>query len=87
MYLLIYLTTVSLITFIAFGVDKRKAKKGKFRISEKRLISLALIGGSVGALFGMYTFRHKTKVNKFRFGVPCILILQIAIIALAYYFV
>ncbi len=85
MYLAIYLGVISFFAFLAFGIDKHKAKKGKFRISERRLLSLALIGGSVGALFGMYLFHHKTKVNKFRIGIPCILILQIAIVALAYY--
>ncbi len=87
MYIIIYLSVLSLLTFIAFGIDKRKAVKGKYRISERRLLSLCLIGGSIGGLFGIYVFRHKTRVNSFRFGVPCIIILQIGVIALAYYLI
>ena len=58
---IIYVILINIITFIAYGIDKRKAKKNRFRIKEATLFTIALIGGSVGALFGMYTFRHKTK--------------------------
>ena len=60
-------------------VDKHKARKKRWRIPERTLIGSALLGGSVGALLGMYTFRHKTRHLKFTLGVPTILIAQIAL--------
>lgn len=74
--MLIYLTFVNIITFIIYGVDKWKAKNNQWRIPEKRLLFLAVIGGSVGALAGIYIFHHKTLHKKFTIGVPVILILQ-----------
>ena len=74
------LFTINLIAFIVMGVDKSKAKKGKWRISEKTLISIAIIGGSCGMLIGMYYFRHKTKHNLFTIGIPIILTIQIILI-------
>ena len=79
--LLIYITLVSVITFIVFGIDKLKAKKSWWRIPESTLMILAIIGGSIGALFGMYVFHHKTLHKKFTIGIPMILILQIAVTA------
>ena len=76
--LLIYITLVSVITFIVFGIDKLKAKKSWWRIPESTLMVLAVIGGSIGALLGMYVFHHKTLHKKFTIGIPVILILQIA---------
>ena len=73
----VYLFVVNLITFILFAVDKYKSKKSKWRISERTLIGIALIGGSVGALMSMNAFRHKTKHKKFTIGVPLILVAQI----------
>ncbi|MDE6893461.1 MAG: DUF1294 domain-containing protein [Lachnospiraceae bacterium] len=61
------------------GIDKYKAKKRAFRIPEATLFIIATIGGSVGSLIGMYTFRHKTRHRKFVIGMPLILILQIAL--------
>ena len=60
-YFIIYLIIINLIAFIAMYLDKRKARYGKWRIPEQSLFILALIGGSIGAIIGMYTFRHKTK--------------------------
>lgn len=77
--LLIYLAVINAVTFLLYGIDKLKAKKNAWRIKESTLLLAALIGGSVGALAGMYTFRHKTKHLKFKIGVPLILILQIAV--------
>lgn len=57
----VYLIILSLITFIAYGADKRKAKKGKWRISEKTLLSLSFFGGAIGGIWGMKQFHHKTK--------------------------
>ena len=76
--LLVYLAVVNLITFIMFGVDKRAAIKGKQRTRESTLLFFAFIGGSVGALFAMKLFRHKTRKPKFTVTIPFMLILQIA---------
>ena len=78
--IIIYLIVMNLITFLAMYIDKRKAKKGKWRISETALFVLALIGGSIGGIAGMYTFRHKTKKKRFTIGFPVILVLQIVVI-------
>lgn len=76
-YLIIYLIVINLVAFLAMYVDKRKAKYGKWRIPEQTLFILALIGGSIGAIAGMYIFRHKTKKLRFSVGFPVILVLQI----------
>ncbi len=68
---------LNLWTFFAFGVDKRKAKKGRWRISEKTLLLLAVLGGSAGAWLGMKVWRHKTLHKKFRYGIPLIFFLQL----------
>jgi len=77
-YLLIYLMIINIIAFAAMGIDKLKAAKGRWRISEKALFLLAAAGGSIGSIAGMFTFRHKTKHLSFRIGLPAILILQCA---------
>ena len=74
-----YFLLVNIVAFIAFGVDKFKAKKNRSRIPEFTLLLLAAIGGSVGALLGIKVFRHKTLHAKFKFGVPAILVVQIVI--------
>lgn len=74
-----YLILVNIIAFAAFGIDKRKAVKHKYRISEATLLGLALIGGSAGALAGMYLFHHKTKKLLFR-AIPMLLAVQIALL-------
>ena len=76
--ILLYLLLVNAIAFLLMLADKRKAQKKLWRIPESTLLLSAAIGGSIGALAGMYTFRHKTKHLKFTLGVPAILILQIA---------
>jgi uncharacterized membrane protein YsdA (DUF1294 family) len=75
-----YFLLVNLIGFGSMGIDKRKAVKGTFRIPEANLFIIALIGGSIGSICGMYTFRHKTRKWYFVYGMPTILILQIALI-------
>ena len=82
MLLTIYLILVNAVAFLLMLIDKQKAKKKKWRIPEATLIGSAAIGGSIGALAGMYTFRHKTKHLKFTLGVPAILFLQIAAVLL-----
>lgn len=74
--LLVYLLIISIISFICMFIDKQRAVKHKWRISEYTLISLAIIGGSFGILCGMYTFRHKTKKSKFKIGIPIIIFIQ-----------
>ena len=74
-----YLILVNIIAFITIYIDKKKAIKHKWRIKESTLFLLSIIGGSLGTLLGMYTFRHKTKHKKFTFGIPLIMILQILI--------
>lgn len=78
--LIIYVAFISVITFFVFGIDKLKAIKDKWRIPEKALFLLSIIGGSVGGLLGMYIFRHKTQKPAFKFGIPAILIVQIVLI-------
>ena len=77
--LLIYLLAVNLLAFAFYGIDKRKAKKNAWRISEKVLFLVPLLGGSLGAWAGMKVFHHKTKHWYFRFGIPAIFILQLAL--------
>lgn len=67
-----------------YGIDKWKAQRKRWRISEKMLFLLAIIGGSLGALAGMYTFHHKTLHKKFVIGVPLILVIQVIIFYLYY---
>jgi uncharacterized membrane protein YsdA (DUF1294 family) len=76
----IYIILINLIAFVVFGIDKRKARNGQWRVPESTLFILAIIGGSIGALLGMLVFRHKTKHRKFTIGIPLILALQIALL-------
>lgn len=80
-----YLLIVNLVTWILYGVDKRKAIKGAWRIPEKTLILSAVIGGSVGALAGMMMFRHKIRKVKFMVGVPVIFVIQCIALAFVVY--
>jgi uncharacterized membrane protein YsdA (DUF1294 family) len=73
----IYLLLINALAFLLMLIDKYKAKKNLWRIRESTLLLIAVIGGSIGALAGMYTFRHKTKHLKFTLGIPVILVLQI----------
>ena len=75
--LVIYYLLITVVTFAAYGIDKRKAIKNQWRIPEKVLISLAFLGGFLGAIMGMSVFRHKTKKLKFLFCVPALLLLWI----------
>ena len=77
--LLVYLAVMSLIAFAAFGLDKFKAKTNRWRIPERTLFLLAILGGGVGAFLGMKVFRHKTWHSQFVFGIPAIMILQLAL--------
>lgn len=81
--IMIYLLVINLIGFFIMWLDKRKAKYGRWRIPEKTLFLITLLGGGIGTISGMYTFRHKTKKLKFTVGLPAIFILEI--IAIIYF--
>lgn len=78
--ILLYLLIINALAFLLMLADKRMAQKNLWRIPESTLLTAAAFGGSIGALAGMYTFRHKTKHLKFTLGVPLILIVQIAFV-------
>lgn len=83
-YLAYYLLAINAVTFIVYGIDKykaKKAKKAKWRISEATLLLLAVLGGSIGAWIGMKVWHHKTMHKKFKYGIPAILLIQIALMA------
>lgn len=78
--IIVYLLSINLIGLLVMYIDKKKAKYGRWRISEKTLLIVALLGGSIGTITGMYWFRHKTQKLKFTLGFPTILISEIIII-------
>ena len=84
LYITVFLLSVNVIAFFMYGIDKWKAKKDKWRTSEATLLWLAIIGGSIGAWLGMKVWHHKTMHKKFRYGLPLIIIVQIALIIFAY---
>lgn len=75
--LTIYLIAINIATFFVYGIDKWKARRSKWRIPESTLLTLAVLGGSIGAFIGMRTWHHKTMHNKFKYGVPLIINLQV----------
>lgn len=79
--IIVYLVCVNLIAFAAFGVDKSRARRGAWRISESALLFLAAVGGSIGAFVGMRVFHHKTRKPLFSVGIPVLLIAHVAIAA------
>ena len=78
--LLKYLLAVNVLTLIVYGLDKWKARRGCWRVPEATLLGLAAVGGSVGAWLAMQLFRHKTQKKKFRYGVPVLFVLQVAVV-------
>ena len=76
-----YLLAINVVAFIMYGIDKYKAKKAKWRISEATLLLLDVLGGSIGAWMGMKIWHHKTMHKKFKYGLPAILLIQIALMA------
>jgi len=81
-YLAGALAAVNLAAFLTFGADKLRAKRGRWRVPEKTLFLLALLGGGLGATLGMFVFRHKTRHWYFRLGLPAILLAQLALLVL-----
>ena len=84
-WLLYCLAAVNMVTFLAYGLDKWKARQGKWRIPEAMLLWLAVLGGSPAALAAMRLFHHKTLHKKFRYGVPAILLVQLAVAVYYWY--
>ena len=78
--IIIYFIVINLIAFLAMLIDKKKAEHSRWRIKESTLLILALIGGSIGEIVGMYVFHHKTQKPRFFIGVPVIIVLQILMI-------
>ena len=81
-----YVCVINIVAYVMYGMDKKKAINKQWRIPEKTLLGIALIGGSVGSLLGMKQFHHKTKHPKFYIGVPVIIIIQLAAIFFLYIF-
>ena len=80
-YSMYYLFAINIVSFFLYGIDKYKAKKNKWRISEATLLMITVIGGSIGAWAGMRLWHHKTMHKKFKYGIPLIIIMQIALVA------
>ena len=79
-YILVgYILIINMLTFIVFVVDKKRAVKNRWRISEKTLMTMTVIGGSFGALLSMSMFRHKTRKPLFKYGVPLVMIVELVI--------
>lgn len=82
--IIIYVVVINLVTFLAMGIDKWKAKRGAWRIKESTLFLLVLLGGGIGGIAGIYTFRHKTQKAYFKYGFPIIIVAQI--VAIVWFF-
>ena len=76
---IIYLLAINVIAFLTMGLDKWKAKRNAWRIPEQTLMSLVFLGGGIGGIAGMYTFRHKTNKSRFYIGFPVVLCFEIAV--------
>lgn len=79
-YSMYYLLAINIVSFFLYGIDKYKAKKNKWRISEATLLMMAVIGGSIGAWVGMRLWHHKTMHKKFKYGIPIIIIMQVCLV-------
>ncbi|MBR6090348.1 MAG: DUF1294 domain-containing protein [Anaerolineaceae bacterium] len=77
---IIWMAVMSAAAFAAFGLDKYKAKNNRWRIRERTLFLLAILGGGIGAFLGMKVFRHKTQHTQFVFGIPAIMIVQLVLL-------
>ncbi|KAB8138173.1 DUF1294 domain-containing protein [Gracilibacillus oryzae] len=87
MLLIIYFIVINVIAFMVMGIDKRKARKHKWRIPESRIWLIAIIGGAIGATFGMNFFRHKTKHRSFRFFLPVLAVIDTGLLIWLKFFV
>ena len=84
---LLYLLVINILGFFAMGIDKHKAKMGSWRIPENTLFGFCFLGGGIGTIVGMYTFRHKTKKKKFTVGMPLVVVLQVLIVIYFRFFI
>ena len=80
LFIAIYIIAVNLVTFVTYGIDKYKYIKRKWRISEATLLTMAVIGGSIGAWTGMIVWRHKTMHKKFTIGIPIVFVIHLFIV-------
>ena len=80
-----YLVVINVIGFLYMGIDKWKAKKNAWRIPENTLFAITALGGGIGTIAGMYTFRHKTKKTRFTIGLPIILVLEIVLLVYEFF--
>ena len=79
-YIAVYLAVINLAGFISMALDKKKARRNQWRIPEAPLVLFAIFGGSLGCLWGMHVFHHKTQRPKFYIGIPVILGVQVVIL-------
>lgn len=86
-YLTFYLLAINIAAFALYGIDKYKARKAKWRISEAKLLTTAVLGGSIGTWLGMKIWHHKTMHKKFKYSIPVILLIQIALMAYLHHIV
>ena len=77
---MVYLAVVNVIALALMGIDKYRAKREKWRIPEKRLFGVALLGGRIGSWLGMRLFRHKTQHKTFVYGIPFIFLIQVSLV-------
>ncbi len=84
-YILIYLGIINLLEFMLFFIDKKLAEYNRWRIAEKTLIIISLLGGSIGGILGMHLFHHKTRKSAFSIGLPLIFIIEVALIIYLWY--
>lgn len=84
-YILIYLGMINVLEFILFFIDKKFAEYNRWRIAEKTLVIISLLGGSIGGILGMYLFHHKTRKSAFNIGLPLIFIIEVALIIYLWY--
>ncbi|WP_270179536.1 DUF1294 domain-containing protein [Alkalihalobacillus sp. CinArs1] len=85
--IVLYLVCINVCSYLLMGVDKRKARKRKSRISEKTLWTSYILGGAIGGYLGMKQFRHKTKHASFQYGLPLAVILNVACVAGIFYLI
>lgn len=79
--IVVYIFIVNIVAIVVYGIDKLKAKKNKWRISENTLLLIALVGGSIGAYLAMKLWHHKTNHKKFKYGIPLIIMFQLVVSA------
>ncbi|WP_110927177.1 DUF1294 domain-containing protein [Bacillus massiliglaciei] len=84
-FILLYAVIMNAAAFAAMGIDKKRARNGQYRISEKTLWTLAVLGGAIGGYAGMKQFRHKTKHVSFKWGFPALAIIEAALLAFCFF--